>query len=197
MKPIFFWGTVLMLYVLATVSVAQVRSSALYNTGEVGAFANYTRLSNADDANFYGMGGRLSWNIIPEVQIEAEGAYDFERTVTVIFTSSSGTFIAGRSGLNIAHFLFGPKFQLGGSSPVRVFATLKGGLINFSTNANFAGQFASIQNSNTDGVLYPAGGIELFSGWFGMRFEVGDEIYFDFNRANNNLRVTAGPVIRF
>jgi hypothetical protein len=54
----------------------------------------------------------------------------------------------------------------------------------------------NIPNGVTDAVLYPAGGIELFAGWLGLRFEVGDEIYFD-HGGNNNLRVTAGPSIRF
>ena len=44
--------------------------------------------------------------------------------------------------------------------------------------------------------FYPGGGIEFFVGWFGMRFEAGDEMFFD-NGVNHNLRVTAGPVIRF
>jgi len=186
-------GIALAVCVLAGASYAQVRSSNVYNHGEIGAFANYTRLSNANDTNFYGLGGRLGMNIMPAVQLEAEGAYDFERNVTV---STSGVSTVS-SGLRMAHFMFGPKFQFGGSSPVRVFGTVKGGLINFSTNTNFGSQVTNIPHGNTDGVLYPAGGIEFFAGWFGMRFEAGDEIYFDFGRANNNLRVTAGPVIRF
>ena len=64
----------------------------------------------------------------------------------------------------MVHFMAGPKFQLGGSSPVHVFVTVKGGLINFSTDTSFSGQVNNIPNGNTDGVLYPAGGIELFAG---------------------------------
>jgi len=170
-----FLGIALTICVLIAASFAQVRSSNVYNYGEIGAFANYTRLSNANDTNFYGLGGRLGMNIMPAVQLEAEGAYDFERDVTV---STSGGFSSVRSGLRMAHFMFGPKFQFGGSSPVRVFGTVKGGLINFSTNTNFGSQVTNIPHGNTDGVLYPAGGIEFFAGWFGMR-------------------LTAGPVIRF
>ena len=101
-----------------------------------------------------------------------------------------------RSGLRMAHFLFGPKVQFGGRSPLRVFATVKGGLINFSNNANFGNQVSGIPSGNTDGVIYPAGGLELFAGWLGMRFEAGDEIYYD-HGSHNNLRVTVGPTIRF
>jgi hypothetical protein len=108
----------------------------------------------------------------------------------------NGSFASVPSRLRLAHFLAGPTFQLGGSSPVHVFATVKGGFINFSTNTNFFNQVTNIQTSNTDGVLYPAGGVEFFAGWVGARFEAGDEIYFN-NGANNNLRITAGPVFRF
>jgi hypothetical protein len=100
------------------------------------------------------------------------------------------------SGLRMVHFLAGPRFVFGGSSPVHIFMTVKGGLINFSNNKSFAGQINGVPNGVTDAVLYPAGGIELFAGWLGVRAEAGDEIYFD-HGGNNNLRITAGPVIRF
>ncbi len=184
-------GTVLTLSVLATGAFAQ-------NSAEIGAFFNYTRLSNAHNENFYGAGGRFGFNVSPSVQIEAEGAYDFSRNVTVSVGPTSGSSFATSvsSGLRMVHFMAGPKFQIGGSSPIRFFVTVKGGLINFSTNRNFANQIGNVPNGVTDAVLYPAGGVELFAGWLGARAEVGDEIYFD-HGANNNLRITAGPVIRF
>jgi hypothetical protein len=154
---------------------------------------NYTLLHNANDTNFFGAGGRLGFNVHHNVQLEAEGAYDFQRFVSA---SSNGGFNSVRSSLRMTHFLFGPKFQVGGSGPVRAFVTAKGGLINFSTDTSFSDQVNNIPLGDTNGVFYPAGGFELFAGWFGMRFEAGDEIYFD-RGANNNLRVTVGPVIRF
>lgn len=182
-------GTVLTLTVLVTGAFAQ-------NSAEIGAFFNYTRLTNANNTNFYGAGGRIGFNLAKSVQFEAEGAYDFERNVTVrLGPSSSSTFATSTtSGLRMVHFMAGPKFQVGG--PLRIFVTVKGGLINFSSNRNFANQVGNIPNGNTDAVLYPAGGVELFAGWLGARFEVGDEIYFD-HGGNNNLRITAGPTIRF
>jgi hypothetical protein len=93
------------------------------------------------------------------------------------------------------HGLFGPKFQVG-TGAIRAFATVKGGFVNFSTNHNLASQFTGVTTGNTDGVFYPGGGIEAYVGWLGIRAEVGDEIYFS-NGANNNLRVTIGPQIRF
>jgi len=53
-----------------------------------------------------------------------------------------------------------------------------------------------VNNGDTQFALYPGAGVEGFWGPFGMRLEVGDEIYFD-NGARNNLKVTVGPVIRF
>lgn len=185
-------GMAIALCLLVPASFAQ-RSSSTYNHAEVGVFANYTRLNN--DTNFFGAGGRLGLNVHPNVQLEAEGAYDFERSVT-LRVGSSGSFNDVRSNLRMTHFMFGPKFQFGTSGPVRVFVTAKGGLINFSNNRSFSGQVNNIPFGNTNGVFYPAAGIELYAGWLGMRFEAGDEMYFN-HGANHNLRVTAGPTIRF
>jgi hypothetical protein len=44
--------------------------------------------------------------------------------------------------------------------------------------------------------LYPAGGLEASLGPVGLRFELGDDIYFN-SGAHNNLRITFGPILRF
>jgi hypothetical protein len=44
--------------------------------------------------------------------------------------------------------------------------------------------------------IYPAGGVEAILGPVGLRFELGDEIYFN-NGGHNNLRITFGPTLRF
>ena len=185
-------GTLGMALTLATAAFAQGE----YNHAEIGAFANYTRLSAADNSNFYGAGGRFGLNVASGLQLEAEGAYDLSRNVTAEVGGNSSTITVETSGLRIVHFLAGPKFQFGGSGPIHVFVTVKGGLIDFSTLKSFPAQINTIPSGSTDGVLYPAAGIELFAGWLGLRVEAGDEIYFD-SGANNNLRVTAGPTIRF
>ena len=196
MKRHILLGTVIVLCVLASAAFAQ----GTYNHAEIGAFVNYTRLSAAGDTNFYGAGGRLGFNLSSGVQLEAEGAYDFSRDVNVVVsvgpTGGSSNTTVVTSGLRMVHFMAGPKFQFGGSSPIHIFVTLKGGLIDFSTIKSFPGQINTIPSGSTYGVLYPAAGVELFAGWFGVRAEAGDEIYFN-NGGNNNLRVTAGPVIRF
>jgi len=188
-------GMALALCLLVPASFGQSSSgNGKYNHAEVGAFVNYTRLHNANDTNFYGVGGRLGFNLSRNVQLEAEGAYDFQRNVDAQFTN--GGFTTVRSGLRMTHFMFGPKFQFGGSGPVHVFVTAKGGLLNFSTDTKFSSQVNNIPFGDTNGVFYPGGGLEFFAGWLGLRFEAGDEMYFD-RGVNHNLRVTAGPTIRF
>ncbi len=160
--------------------------------GEIGAFFNMTRLHHANDQNWYGFGGRVGFNVHPNVQLEAEMAYDFSRNFTVT-TSALPT--AQTTNLRMIHGLFGPKFQIG-TGAVRAFVTAKGGLLNFSTDKNLQGQINGITQGDTNGVFYPGGGLEIYAGWLGLRAEIGDEIYFD-NGANHNLRVAIGPQIRF
>jgi hypothetical protein len=49
-----------------------------------------------------------------------------------------------------------------------------------------------------NGVFYPGAGVEAFAGILRLRAEIGDEIYFDNTaNANNDLKITVGPVFRF
>jgi len=150
--------------------------------------------------NFIGVGGRLGVNVHPNVQLEAEMAYDFKRNYTNTFNNGlSTTFQTTR--LRPLTGLFGPKFQAGGSGPVRVFLTGKVGFINFSnastvTGTAFTNQVSSITTGDTRFALYPGVGVEAFGGPIGIRLEVGDEVYF-LNGSHNNLKVTFGPAFRF
>ncbi len=167
---------------------------------EIGAFANYFRLSrNNVDVNFLGLGGRAAFNVSQNVQLEAEMAYDFERAFTNEFRNGN-TFTTVRTRTRVLHGLFGPKFQTG-SGNFKAFATGKVGIISFtSTNEGptqgFEGALGAVDNGNAKLAVYPGAGIEGFWGPIGIRLEAGDEIYFD-HGARNNLRVSAGPVIRF
>jgi len=164
---------------------------------EVGAFVDYFRVDRTDPSlNYAGLGGRLAFNLRPSVQLEAEMAYDFDRSYNNPF--DDGTIV--RSQTHILHGLFGPKFQTG-SGPVRLFVTGKAGLISFTTNdqnapTGFKSALGAVGNGNAKFAVYPGGGVEGFIGPVGLRLEVGDDIYFD-NGARNNLRVTFGPTIRF
>jgi Outer membrane protein beta-barrel domain len=167
---------------------------------EVGAFVDYFNLSRTSPhINYVGLGGRVGFNVNPNVQIEAEMAYDFDRNFTSLFSDGVDTEFV-RSRTRTLHGLFGPKFQTS-RGPFRAFATFKAGFINFSTtNQNvpdgFVGALGGVTDGNTRAAIYPGVGVEGFWGPFGLRLDGGDEIYFD-HGARNNVRVTFGPVFRF
>lgn len=171
--------------------------------GEVGVFADYLRFAPASSVtNFVGVGGRVGFNVHPNIALEAEMNYDFKRN----FTSTSNNGITTNfvtTGVRPLTGLFGPKFQAGTTGPVRVFLTGKVGFINFSeTNSGvvsgttFSNSVSGVGGPGTHIAVYPGVGIEGFIGPVGLRAEVGDEIYFN-NGTYNNLRVTFGPHIRF
>ncbi len=169
------------------------------NHGEIGAFADYVRLHNANDANYWGLGGRVGFNATKHVQLEGEISYDFGKAFTT-GTVTGGTLTTSRTDLRLLHGLFGPK--IGTSGPVRVFFTAKGGFLNFSVNnrsrilTGAGSAFTQISGGDTNGVFYPGGGIEGFLGPIGLRLDIGDLMYFD-RGANHNLRITFGPQFRF
>jgi Outer membrane protein beta-barrel domain len=167
---------------------------------EVGAFADFFNLSRTSPhINYAGLGARVGFNVHPNVQIEAEMSYDFERNFTSVFSDGIDTQFV-RSHTRPITGLFGPKFQTS-SGPFRAFATFKAGFINFSTsNENvpdgFVGGLGGVTSGDTRAAIYPGVGVEGFWGPFGLRLDGGDEIYFD-GGARNNLKVTFGPVLRF
>ncbi|HEY3927468.1 MAG TPA: hypothetical protein VGL89_03750 [Candidatus Koribacter sp.] len=189
--------------VLAVLATFFMLAPALFaqNDGEVGVFADYTRLSTGggNALNFVGVGARVAFNVHPNLALEAEGAYDPNRSYAYT-TSSGGVFNTFNSNLHMANAMFGPKLQFG-TGAFRAFLTVKGGLITFrGGNPSFIGTVNAIPTGDTDAVLYPGGGVEAFAGPIGIRLDVGDEIYFAGSNANgthNNLKVSLGPALRF
>jgi hypothetical protein len=179
-----------------------------YNHGEFGVYGDLFRLTPrgaSAPTNYIGLGGRAGFNVHPNVALEAEMNYDFERNYTTVSTNggtTTGTSTTVTSRLRPLTGLFGPKFQFGTSGPFRAFATGKVGFADFTvSNAtasgnSFAGSFDTFGNGGTHVAVYPGGGIEAFGGPFGVRIEAGDEMYFN-NGTQNNLRVTFAPTIRF
>lgn len=174
-----------------------------YDHGEAEVFADYLRFAPASaTTNFVGVGGLVGFNLHPNVALEAQMSYDFSRNFTT--SNSNGvttTFFT--TSVRPLTGLFGPKLQTGTSSPFRAFLTGKVGFIDFSTNTSavvsgstFTSAVAGVGGGGTHLAAYPGGGIEMFAGWFGLRLEAGDEIYLN-NGTYNNLKVTAGPAIRF
>lgn len=191
--------------ILAALATLLMLAPALFaqNDGEVGVFADYTRLGTGggNALNYVGVGARVGFNVHPNLVLEAEGSYDPNRSYA--YTNSSGTggtFNTYNANLHIANAMFGPKFQFG-TGALRAFVTVKGGLITFrGGNPSFIGTVNSIPTGDTDAVLYPGGGLEAFAGPIGVRLDVGDEIYFAGSHANgthNNLKVSLGPTFRF
>jgi hypothetical protein len=176
---------------------AQYKASGGLDHVEIGVFGELFRI-NQTDTNLAGVGARLSVNVLPLLQFEAETAYDFNQVFTE--TDPTGAFIQ-RTNMRAIHGLFGPKLQTN-KGPVRLFLTAKGGAVGFhldqgpATIGQFFSNVSSIRSQNVSGVFYPGGDAEAFLGPIGFRLDVGDEIYFN-DSAHHNLRVTFGPTIRF
>ena len=163
--------------------------------------------AGATTVNYLGLGGRFGFSVSPHVQLEAEMNYDFEKNYTTTVTTGSGTTITSNtytSQLRPLTGLFGPRFQVGTSGPLRAFITAKGGFIEYSysnnapSGATFTNAFSQFNNGGTTHfAAYPGGGIEFYGGALGVRIEAGDEIWLNNGTAYNNLRVTFGPTLRF
>jgi hypothetical protein len=185
----------LLLVAAAPLVVAQDQSDHV----EIGAFADYFRFSDASPArNFIGLGGRAAFSVHPNIQVEAEMAYDFQRNYTNTFSNGVTTELVNTQ-FRTLHGFFGPKFQTG-SGPFRIFVTGKVGFDNFTiNNQNATAGFTNtvgLTTGKTDFAVYPGGGFEAFAGPIGIRAEVGDDIYF-INGAHSNLRASLGPQFRF
>ena len=204
-----------LLLAVQTLQAAQVNqpgqsgqsSSYALNHAVVGVFADYLNFSPGNyGANYVGVGGRFGIDVQPNLAQEAEMNYDFARNFTTTYTTGPGagattTFVT--TSMRPLTGLFGPKLQFGTSGPFRAFVTGKLGFINFDTNTSgfvsgstFIGAVEGVGGGGTHLAFYPGGGFERFGGPIGFCAEVGDEIYLN-NGAYNNLRIIAGPTIRF
>ena len=165
---------------------------------QAGVYVDYFRL-NQTKTNMVGLGGRLGWGS-RHVHFEGEMSYDFEQAFTETFTSGT-TVTVQRTNTRILHGLFGPKLSAGYGG-LNLFATLKGGFINFRldprpvTAATFTSSVENLRATDVSGVLYPGAGLEGHVGPLGLRLDVGDAIYFN-SGTHHNLRVAFGPYIRF
>jgi hypothetical protein len=184
-------------------SRVQEPSRYTLNHGEVGIFGDYFKFSpGGNSTNFVGLGARAAFNVNPNVAIEGQLAYDFDRNYTTTYQNGATTSFV-RSSVRPITGLFGPKFQVGSGGPFRIFATGKVGFVNFTTNTSgvasgstFSSGVSGIGNGGNFLAVYPGGGFEGFAGPIGIRVEAGDEIYFN-NGARNNLRLEFGPAFRF
>ena len=177
------------------------------NHGEFTAYGDLFRVTpkGGNAVNFVGFGGRIGFNVSPNVALEGEMSYDFAQNYTTVSNNGSttgvtSTTITGRTRPITG--LFGPKFQFGTSGNFRAFVTGKVGFTEFSRTTStaspstFGNSFDQFGGGSTHFAAYPGGGIEGFFGPIGLRVEAGDQMYFN-NGTYNNLRVAFGPTIRF
>lgn len=169
---------------------------------QFGVFGDYFRWHQGGDVNLAGIGARLSLNMTPIIELEAQGAYDFSQGFSEGFSSSpNGSVSLTTSNLRLLHGELGPKLETN-RGPVRLFVTAKGGAMAFRfdprpvTFGTFTSSVESLRGSSAVPTFYPGGGVEAFLGPIGLRLDVGDTMYFS-DGTHHNLTVQFGPSIRF
>jgi hypothetical protein len=169
---------------------------------EAGVFLDYLSVSQTNTNNF-GLGGRFGYRVHRDVMIEGELAYDYGLNFDEAYRNLVNGNLAAieRTSVGVTHGLVGPKLQPAGGG-FRPFVTLKGGFMDFRLSpgllplSNAVSTLLGLRTSSLNAAIYPGAGVEAAIGPVGLRFEVGDEIYFN-HGAHNNLRVTFGPIVRF
>jgi hypothetical protein len=169
---------------------------------EAGIFLDYLDVSQTSTNNL-GLGARFGYRVHHDVMLEGELAYDYGINFGEAYRNIVNGDIAAieNTSVGVTHGLFGPKLQPAGGG-FRPFITLKGGFMDFRLSpgllplSNAVSTLLGLRTSNWNATIYPAAGVEATVGPVGMRFEVGDEVYFN-HGAHNNLRLTFGPFVRF
>ena len=196
-----FWFAILSALLAAPSWLAAQEGHGDYDHASVGIFADYFRFAptSTSHTNFVGFGARAAVNTGRFVQIEAEMNYDFERNFTTTTNNGASTSFT-TTRLRPLTGLFGPKFSTPG--PFKFYGTAKVGFVRFTetsaavTPGTVGNSISGVGGPGTHLAVYPGVGVEGFWGPFGLRAEVGDEVYFS-NGTFNNLRVTFGPQLRF
>ena len=169
---------------------------------EAGVFLDALSISQTGTTNI-GLGARFGYRVHHAVMLEAELAYDYGLNFHEAYVDvTNGNIVAiENTSIGVTQGLIGPMVQPS-HGHFRPFATLKAGFIDFRLSGSLlpysgiASSIFGLRTSNLNAALYPAGGIEVSLGPVGLRFEVGDEVYFN-RGARNNLRITFGPILRF
>ena len=169
---------------------------------EVGVFLDYVGISQTNTNNF-GLGGRFGFRLHHRVMMEGELAYDYGIKFSETFRNiATGDISAiARTSIGVTHGLFGPTFAPA-RERFRPFVTLKAGFIDFRFSpsllplGSIESTLLGLRTSSLNLALYPGAGVQASLGPVGLRFEAGDEIYFNHGE-HNNLRVTFGPILRF
>jgi hypothetical protein len=189
-------------FAVLAVSVFAFRADAQEHEHlQVGVFADYFNSSQTSTSSF-GVGGRLAVPIFWRIRLEGEMGYDFDRVFTEGFTdNATGSISAQRTNMRILHGEFGPKLDLG-HGRFHPFVFAKGGFVNYNlsaapaTEGTFVSSVDNLRAQKVNAVFYPGGGVQGHIGPVGLRFDVGDEMYFN-HGTHNNLRAAFGPFLRF
>jgi len=169
---------------------------------EVGIFLDSLDISQTSTNNL-GLGARFGYRIHSHVMLEGELAYDYGLNFDEAYRNiTSGDIVAiEHTSIGVTHGLFGPMIQPA-HGHLRPFATFKAGFIDFRLSTSLlpysdvVSSVFGLRTSSVNAALYPGGGLEASLGPVGLRFEMGDEMYFN-HGAHNNLRITFGPILRF
>ena len=169
---------------------------------EAGVFVDSLSISQTGTSNF-GLGARFGYRVRHDVLLEAELAYDYGLNFHEAFVNLANGQIAAieSTSIGVTHGLIGPRIQPA-HGHLRPFATMKAGFIDFRLSASLlpyssvVSSVFGLRTSNVNAALYPAGGVETTLGPLGLRFEAGDEMYFN-RGTHHNLRITFGPTLRF
>lgn len=184
---------------LVCLSVSQVSAQSRM---EADLLLDYLNVSATSTPNI-GLGGRFGYRIHPRVMLEGELAYDYGVNFNELYLNITNGNVAaiGSTSIGVTDGLFGPMLQ-----PVRghlrPFVTAKGGFIDFRLSPSLlpysavASSVLGIRTHNLNAAVYPGAGAEVSLGPLGLRLEFGDLVYFN-NGAQNNLRITFGPILRF
>jgi hypothetical protein len=192
-----------LMWMAVSCATAQTSAPAPAYNFQAGIFAEDFRLGRISTTlDMPGAGARFS--LFPQswFQLEIEGSYDFAQTFTSSWTNG---FVTDNltTHLRVARGLGGVKMNKRLNKKLRVFATVKAGFIDFnSSTQNIPQGFTNPQDpatrSATDFLLYPGGGLEFsFGGHWGVRFDAGDDLYFDHGHHYSNIRGAFGPTFRF
>ena len=169
---------------------------------EVGIFLDYLSISQTNTNNF-GVGGRFGYRIHRKLMMEGELAYDYGINFHEAYRNITNGDITAveRTSIGVTHGLFGPTLQPD-KGRFRPFVTLKGGFMDFRLSPSLVplstveSMLLGIRTSSLNVAMYPGAGVEASLGPVGLRFELGDELYFN-SGAHNNVRITFGPILRF
>jgi len=157
----------------------------------------YFDVSRVQGFTLFGVGGRMGFNVTRRIVLEAEYAYDFQRSMTQTVTAGGSTNTI-TTNLRMWHVLFGAKVNL----TKHFFVLGKAGLADFAVSGpsipgGVNNQIDGIVNGNLDTAVFVGGGTEFKIKKISFRADVGDEIIWLNNGAQNNPRATFGPQLRF